>query len=222
MRSFNLLYWILWKDILSEIRNRAALVSMLFFALNIILIFSVSFSMSDLEEMMPGLIWTAFGFTAVIGLSTSFVAETHNQCLEYYRLLPTPKGMIYLGKLCGNLLFIVIVGLALLPLFVLFLGLHVRQLSWLIAVVFLGALGLANLGTLFSALTVNLRAREVLFPLLLLPLSVPVFIGATEATAGILRGAPQAAYRHWLDLLGIFDLIFTLLSFWMFEWILDE
>jgi heme exporter protein B len=223
MRSFSLIRWIVWKDLLCEIRNRENVASMLFFAVNVILVFSFSFVMDDLREVMPGLIWTAFGFTGVIGLGRSFVVETQNDCIESYQLLPAHKGVIYLGKLIGNVLFLLGVELALCPLFVLFFNLDVAGgFPMLLLVGLLGTIGLASLGTLFSVLTSQTRSREVLFPLLLLPLSVPVFIGAIEATRGILDGSPIALYRRWIDLLAVFDLIFIVVSFWLFEAILDD
>jgi len=223
MRPFNVVRWIVWKDLLCEIRNREGIASMLFFALNVVLVFSFSFSMGDLREIMPGLIWTAFGFTAVIGLGKSFLPEAQNDCIESYQMLPGPKGAVYLGKLLGNALFLFLVELALVPLLVLFLNLEFPKNGWLfLPILALGTVGLAALGTLFSALTVQVRAREVMFPLLLLPLSVPVFIGAIEATRGLLDGAPFSFYRRWVEMLAVFDLIFTVVSFWVFEFILDD
>ena len=160
MRPFNVVRWIVWKDLLCEIRNREGIASMLFFALNVVLVFSFSFSMGDLREIMPGLIWTAFGFTAVIGLGKSFLPEAQNDCIESYQMLPGPKGAVYLGKLLGNALFLFLVELALVPLLVLFLNLEFPKNGWLfLPILALGTVGLAALGTLFSALTVQVRAR---------------------------------------------------------------
>jgi len=222
MRHLKVIRWIVWKDLLCEIRNREHIASMLFFALNVVLVFSFSFSMSDLREVMPGIIWTTFGFTAVIGLGKAFLPEAQNDCIEFYQMLPGHKGIIYCGKLLGNALFLFLVELALVPLLVLFLNLEFPPNGLLfVPILALGTIGLAALGTLFSALTVQVRAREVLFPLLLLPLSVPVFIGAIEATRGLLDGSPFSFYRRWIELLTVFDLIFTVVSFWVFEFILD-
>ncbi len=219
----NVIYWITWKDLRCELRNRENLAAMLFFALNILLVFSFSFAMDDLTAILPGLIWTAFGFTSIVGLGRSFVPEVQNDCVEYYQILPVHKGAIYLGKLVGNLVFMTLVGLALVPLLVLFFNIDLGGAPWILLLIFLaGMAGLAILGTLFSALTSRIRAREVMFPLLLLPLSVPVFIGAVEATRGALAGDPLPLYRHWIDLLLIFDGIFVIVAFWISELILDD
>jgi heme exporter protein B len=224
MRFFKVIQWIAWKDLLSEIRNRENISSMFFFALIVILIFSFSFSMDSKssKELMPGIIWVAFGFTGIIGLGKSFLAEVHNDCLEYFQILPVPKGAIYLGKLLGNVLFMMAVEVILFPMFIFFFNLDALEKFPQILLIFTAAtIGLSALGTLFSALTVQVRAREVMFPILLLPLAVPIFIGAVESTRGALSGDPLSLYRHWIELLVVFDIIFTVVSFWVFEFVLD-
>jgi heme exporter protein B len=224
MPFFSVIKWIVWKDMLSEIRSRETISSLFFFALNVILIFSFSFSVDrDVTlALMPGLIWVAFGFTSIIGLGKSFLAETHHDCLSYLQIAPVSKGAIYLGKLCGNLLLMLLVEIILFPLFMIFFNLDIlAKLPSLLLVSLLATIGLSALGTLFSALTVQTRAREVMFPLLLLPLSVPVFIGAVESTAGVLGGEPFSLYRRWIELLFVFDMVVTIASFWVFEFILD-
>ena len=224
MPFFDVIKWIVWKDMLSEIRSRETVSSLFFFALNVILIFSFSFSVDrDVTlVLIPGLIWVAFGFTSIIGLGKSFLSETQNDCLSYLQMAPIPKGAIYLGKLAGNLLLMLIVEIILFPLFILFFNLDIlAKLPALLLVSLLATIGLCALGTLFSALTVQTRAREVMFPLLLLPLSVPVFIGAVESTAGVLSGQGFSFYRHWVELLFIFDMVVTIASFLVFEFILD-
>ena len=225
MTFFSVIRWMIWKDLASEIRSRENISSMFFFAFIVIMIFSFSFSM-DLQaakEIMPGIIWVAFGFTAIIGLGKSFSAELQNDCLENLQISPIPKGAVYLGKLIANLVFILIVELILFPMFVIFFNLDVlAKLHWVLLIFFLGTLGLSAVGTLFSAMTVQVRAREVMLPILLLPMAVPVMIGAVEATRGALNGDPWALYGQWVELLIVFDLIFTVVCFWAFEWILES
>ena len=224
MHFFNVIRWIAWKDLLSEVRNRENISSMFFFALIVIFIFSFSFSLDPriIQEVMPGIIWVAFGFTAIIGLGKSFLAEVNNDCMEYFQILPVPKGAIYLGKFFGNVLFMLAVETILFPLFVLFFNLDILEKFPQFLLIFIVAtVGLSALGTLFSALTVQVRAREVMFPILLLPMAVPIFIGAVEATRGVFNGDPYALYSHWIELLAVFDIIFVVVSFWIFEFILD-
>ncbi len=224
MNFFRVIGWIIWKDLLSELRSRENFSSMLFFALTVIFIFSFSFSMDReaIKELIAGVMWVAFGFTGIIGLGKSFTVELQNDCLESLQIDPISKGAVYLGKLIANLLFILSVELMLLPLFVIFFNLEIlEKLPLLLLILLGGTLGLSALGTLFSALTVQIRAREVMLPILLLPLAVPVFIGAVEATRAVLSGEPAALYRPWLELLLVFDSIFVVVSFWAIEFILD-
>jgi heme exporter protein B len=222
---FNVIGWVAWKDLISEVRSRETLSSMFFFALIVILVFSFSFSMDQqaARELIAGIMWVAFAFTGMIGLGKSFAAELQNDCLEQLQISPTSKGAVYLGKLTANLLFMLVVEVILFPMFVVFFNLDVvEELPLLLLIFALATLGLSTVGTLFSAMTVQIRAREVMLPILLLPLAVPVMISAVEATRGALNGDPLALYGNWLQLLAVFDIVFTVLSFWAFEWILDS
>ena len=138
-------------------------------------------------------------------------------------MAPIPKGAVYLGKLLGNFLFMLIVEVILFPLFVIFFNLDIfGQIPMLLLICFLGTLGLSAMGTLFSAMTVQIKAREVMFPLMLLPLVVPVIIGAVEATRGALDKDPFELYQMWLQLLTVFDVVFLIVSYWLFEFILED
>lgn len=225
MPFFKTIQWVVWKDLVCELRSRETISSMLFFALIVILVFSFSFSMDQdaARQLIAGIIWVAFAFTGIIGLGKSFSSELQNDCLEALQISPIPKGAVYLGKVLANFLFILSVEILLFPLFILFFNLDVvQELGILLLVFFLATLGLSSVGTLFSALTVQIRAREVMLPVLLLPLAVPVMISAVEATRGILNGDPFSFYSQWIQLLVVFDIIFTVVSFWLFELILDS
>ena len=225
MIFFRVIRWIVWKDLLSEIRSRENISSMFFFALIVILIFSLSLSMDQemAKEMIPGILWIAFSFTGTIGLGKSFLVETQNDCMENLLMAPIPKGAVYLGKLLGNFLFMLVVEIILFPLFVIFFNLDIfGQIPMIMLICFLGTLGLAAMGTLLSAMTVQIKAREVMFPLMLLPIVVPVIIGAVEATRGALNGDPFKLYQQWLQLLTVFDLVFLIVSYWLFEFILED
>ncbi|MCC6543905.1 MAG: heme exporter protein CcmB [Nitrospirae bacterium] len=225
MIFFRVIRWIVWKDLLSEIRSRENISSMFFFALIIILIFSLSLSMDTemVKEMIPGILWIAFSFTGIIGLGKSFLVETQNDCMENLLMAPIPKGAVYLGKLLGNFLFMLVVEIIIFPLFVIFFNLDIfGQIPMIMLICFLGTLGLAAMGTLLSAMTVQIKAREVMFPLMLLPLVVPVIIGAVEATKGAINADPLKLYQQWIQLLAVFDLVFLIVSYWLFEFILED
>jgi len=225
MAGLRTVYLLLAKDLLVELRNRETFTVMLFFA--VVILFLFHFSLNPEREnatlLAPGLLWLAFLFTGVLGLGRSFQAEQANDCLEQLLLVPGDRGNIFLGKLVGNATFMFAVELLIIPLFGLFFQLNIWDgLLPLLAVAILGTLGFAAIGTLFSALTANLRAREVLFPLLLFPLIVPVIIGSVTATGVILGGGSLGEASGWLKLLGAFDTIFLVVAYLTFEFVVEQ
>jgi heme exporter protein B len=225
MSGLRKVYFLLAKDLLVELRNREAFTVMVFFA--VVILFLFHFSLNPEREnaalLAPGLLWLAFMFTGVLGLGRSFQAEQTNDCLEQLLLIPGDRGNIYLGKLVGNITFMVAVELLIIPLFALFFQLNVwAALLPLLLVAVLGTLGFAAIGTLFSALTANVRAREVLFPLLLFPLVVPVIISTVSATGIVLAGGTLGEASGWLKLLGVFDTIFLAIAYLTFEFVVEQ
>jgi heme exporter protein B len=225
MAGLRTVYLLLAKDLLVELRNRETFTTMLFFG--VVILFLFHFSLNPEREntalLAPGLLWLAFMFTGVLGLGRSFQAEQANDCLEQLLLVPGDRGNIFLGKLVGNFAFMLAVELLIIPLFALFFQLNLwHALLPLLAVAVLGTLGFAIIGTLFSALTANLRAREVLFPLLLFPLVVPVIIGSVTATGIILGGGTLGEASGWLKLLGTFDTMFLAVAYLTFEFVVEQ
>jgi heme exporter protein B len=225
MVGLRTVYLLLGKDLLVELRNRETFTVMLFFA--VVMLFLFHFSLNPEREnttqLAPGLLWLAFLFTGVLGLGRSFQAEQANDCLEQLLLVPGDRGNIFLGKLVGNVAFMLAVELLITPLFALFFQLNLCDaLLPILAIAVLGTVGFATLGTLFSALTANLRAREVLFPLLLFPLVVPVIIGTVTATNVILGGGALSEASGWLQLLGAFDAIFLAVAYLTFELVVEQ
>jgi heme exporter protein B len=225
MAAWRTVYFLLAKDLLVELRSRETFTVMLFFAVVILFLFHFGLNpeRENTAQLAPGLLWLAFLFTGVLGLGRSFQAEQANDCLEQLLLIPGDRGNIFLGKLIGNVAFMLAVELLIIPLFALFFQLNLWDaLLPLLAVALLGTLGFAAIGTLFSALTANLRAREVLFPLLLFPLVVPVIIGSVTATGIILGGGTLGEASGWLKLLGAFDTIFLAVAYLSFELVVEQ
>ncbi len=225
MSGLRKMYVLHAKDLLVELRNREAFTVMVFFA--VVMLFLFHFSLNPERDntalLAPGLLWLAFMFTGVLGLGRSFQAEQTNDCLEQLLLIPGDRGNIYLGKLVGNISFMLAVELLIIPLVGLFFQLNVWDaLLPLLLVAMLGTVGFAAIGTLFSALTANIRAREVLFPLLLFPLVVPVIIGAVTATGIVLGGGTLREASGWLKLLGVFDAIFLVIAYLTFEFVVEQ
>ena len=212
------------KDVLMELRTKEMVSSMFIFALLVIVIFNFAFDpgMSYINDVAPGILWVAFTFAGILGLNRSFVQEQENDCLQGIMLTPIDRGAIYLGKFLGNVLFMVLIELFTLPLFVLFFNLDIwEHLPILVLVIILSTIGFAAVGTLFSAMSVNTRTREVMLPILLFPVVVPVIIAAVKATGKILGGKGMDDIISWVKLLTGFDIIFLVVCFLTFEYVVE-
>ena len=215
---------VLWKDVLTERRSKAALNALLFFSLLLLFIFQFTLG-GDRERLtaaLPGLLWLGFVLSGLVGLGRTFLLERENDCWDGLLLTPGDKSAIYLGKVAGNLLLMLIVEAILLALFALFFNVDVgRALPALSLVLVLGTIGFAALGTTFAAMTAHVRAREVLFPVLLLPVEVPVLLGSVKATEAALTGEPLSAVAQWLQLLAAADVIYLTVGLLTFDAILE-
>ncbi|MER2599146.1 MAG: heme exporter protein CcmB [Caldilineales bacterium] len=214
---------IVWKDVRAELRTKDILSSMLVFAGLSVLIFQFAFDLraDNVRLVLPGVLWIAVTFAGVLGLNRSFILEQDRGCMEGLLLAPMDRSAIYFGKLIGNLLFIAVVELLLLPLMsVLF---NVSLLSpTLVLVLALGTLGYAAVGTLFAALSINTRAREVMLPILLFPVMIPVFVAGVQAVSGLLDGDTLADIAKWIRLLLAYDGIFIAAAMILFDYVVEE
>lgn len=215
---------ILWKDLVTEWRSRDRAVAMGVFAFLVVIVlhFAVPAGPPDaVRRMAPGLLWVAYVFAAVLGLNRAFALELENEALSGLALAPADRGFVFLGKAAANLVILGAVQAATALFFALAFGVDLRAVAAPLAlVVALGSLGLCSIGTLFSAVSVRTRYREVMLPLLLLPLLVPVLLGAVEASAALLETGELP--RGPLQLLAVTDAVFLIVSFVGFEFVLDE
>jgi len=222
-RSMGKVFAILWKDILSETRTKDVATSVLVFALLVIVIFNFAFEpgTENIELVAPGILWVTFTFAGVLSLSRSFVLEKEKGCMEGLMLCPMDRDVIYLGKMLGSLTFMLIVEAMVLPIFLILfdLPLFMPRLG-LIAL--LATVGFVCVGTLFSALAVNTRAREVMLPILFFPIVAPVIIAAVKATGLVLEGEPWGEMSSWLQIMVAFDVIFLVVSALVFEFVIEE
>src|SRR6266508_1261538 len=171
---------------------------------------------------LHGLLWLGLVLAGLLGLGRSFITERDNDCWEGLRLTPGDKSAIYLGKCLGNFVLMVAVEVVLLSLFGFFYDVDLWPAMGRLAVVLLlGTTGLAAMGTLFAAMTTQLRARELLFPVLLLPAQVPVLLATVSATEAALLGQPLGEVSHWLKLLAGADVVYVMIGILTFEFILD-
>ncbi|GAB4462930.1 MAG: heme exporter protein CcmB [Anaerolineae bacterium] len=215
---------IVGKDIATEIRTKEMFSAMFVFSLLIIFIFNFAFDLraNNLQTLAPGVLWVAISFAGMLGLSRSFILERDRGVLDGLLLTPVDRSAIYFGKMLGNVLFISLVELFILPFFVVLFNQSLATLPLLAGVVILGTIGLASVGTLFSAMAVHTRAREVLLPIMLFPVIIPVMLAAVRLTAAILDGTPFEDVSHWLALVVAFDIIFIAASFILFEFVVEE
>ena len=216
---------IVWKDFVTELKTRELLSAMFIFALLVILIFifSINLSIVKASEVGPGILWVAFLFAGTIGLNRSFMLEKENGCLMGRMLVPADRTTIYFGKLISNLIFLSIMELFILPLFMIFFNIDLlSHLGPLLVVVFLGTLGFCALGTLLSSLSANLKTREIMLPILLYPLLIPIIIGAVRMTGQILDGTELADMMKWIGLTASFDIIYIGVSIMTIDHILEE
>ena len=216
---------IVLKDFTTEWKTRELFSSMFVFAVLVMLIFifSINLSIVSANEVGPGVLWVAILFAGTLGLNRSFTLEKENGCLQGLMLAPVDRSAIFFGKMLSNLAFLLIMQLFLLPVFVIFFNVEVLpHLGSLLLVILMGAVGFSALGTLLSSLASNLKTREIMLPILLYPLMVPVAIGAVRLTGQILDGKSFADMMNWVGLILCFDIIYIGASIMTIDHILEE
>ena len=227
MTSFWRIVWlILRKDLAVEVRTRELLYTTMFFALSCVLIFAVAFVREGkaLTDAAAGILWIAIAFAGTLALGRSFERERYNDTLRALMLGPAVRPAIYVAKLAGILVLLAATELLTVPLVALLFSepLFDRPLL-LIALLVLGTVGFACVGTLFAAMLARARSRDVLLPLLLYPVTIPVMIAGVRGTSALLDAEPNIAMaQFWIVLLLFFDVVFITLSLWTFEPLMTE
>jgi len=218
-------FLLLRKDLLLEMRRPESLLAMFFFGTLLLFVFHFAFDIPPerAPEMAPGLLWLAFLFTGTLGLTQLFAVERENHCLDALLLSPIDRGSLYLAKVSFNLLLMLIVEAVVFPLFWILFNLEPWSLlPSLFGVALLGTIGFCVLGTLFSAVTMKSRSRELLLPFILFPLMIPVIL-ATVRSMGVLLGAGDSQEAvAWTRLLIGFDVIFLTVGFLIFDWVIEN
>ena len=214
---------IVWKDLAVEWRSRQLIVSLLVFALLVILIFNFALDLDALAraEISAGVLWSTFAFAGTLGFNRSMAIEKDREALDGLLLAPVDRGAIYIGKLLANFLFLVILQILTLPIYAVLYNVNVFQ-PGLLAVMALGALGYVAIGTLLAAMAVQARTRELLLPVLLLPLALPLLIAAVRASSGFLDGLAMEYIVPSLNLLLAYTAIMLALGYMFFEYVVEE
>lgn len=221
---------ILRKDVRTEVRTRQMISSMFVFAVLVLLVFNFTLFLDEVRaiELGPGILWVAFVFAATLGLNRSFAIEGENRCLSGLMLAPAPRSAIYFGKLLSNALFMIAMEIFVLPLFVVFFNLSLwelltpSELATFFLVLVLGTVGYAAVGTILAGVAANTTMREVLLPVLLFPVSVPIVIGAAEATRLLFDENPDTTPWIWIRVLLVFTVVFLVVSWLTFEYVIEE
>jgi heme exporter protein B len=212
------------KDLRSELRSKEAVNASISFALVILLLFSFAFdpTAEQTREISGGLLWIVFAFAGALILNRSFSREQANDCLDMLVASPVSGAALFLGKALANWVMLLAVELICLPVFGIFYNIvWTKQLPWLLLVLVLTTWGLTVIGTMFSALTVNLRLRELMLPVLVYPMMIPGLMAAMQLTTILIAGEPIAGDDMvWLRLLIGFDIIFTSLAVGLVETVL--
>ncbi len=217
------IFAITWKDLAAELRSRELLSAMLVFALLVILIFNFALELDvkARETVTSGVLWVTFAFAGTLGLNRSMAIEKDRGCLDGLLLAPVDRSAIYFGKLLSNLVFMIIVEAIVLPVYSMLYNTNLFNIG-LIGVILLGSIGYVAIGTLLSSMAVQTRTRDVLLPILLFPVIVPVLVAAVKASGGFLQRLEMTEIMPWINLLGGYDVIFIAISFMVFDYVVEE
>jgi heme exporter protein B len=213
------------KDIVTELRTREMLLSMFLFGFLVVLIFNFGIEPGIRDENLvkPGVLWAAFTFAAILGLNRSFASEKENDCLQGLLLCPVDRAVIYLGKFIGNFVFLLSMGLIVFLFFSVLYNVDVAAVILPLGLILvLGTVGFCAVGTLFSALSVGLRARDVMLAILLFPIMVPVVLSAAKSSGAVLDGKGLTGSGGWLVLLVVYDVVFIAISIMTFDYVVED
>jgi len=214
---------IIWKDLAAELRSRELLSAMLVFALLVILVFNFALELDAQARasVTAGVLWVTFAFAGTLGLSRSMALEKDRGCLDGLLLAPVDRSTIYFGKAIGNLIFMLIVEAIVLPVYSVLYSVNLFN-PGLLLIILLGSIGYVAVGTLLASMAVQTRTRDILLPVLLFPLVIPILIAAVKGSTGFLQGVDIIDIRPWINLLLVYDVIFVAVAFMVFDYIVEE
>ena len=214
---------VVWKDLAAELRSRELLSAMLVFALLVILIFNFALEL-DIKTratVTAGVLWVIFIFAGTLGLNRSMAIEKDRGCLDGLLLAPVDRSAIYFGKMIGNLIFMLIVEAIVLPIYSVLYNTNLFNPGFLL-VTLLGSIGYVTVGTLLAAMAVQARTRDILLPILLFPVIIPVILASVKASMGFLQGIEISEIMPWINLLIVYDVIFLAAAYMTFDYVVEE
>ena len=216
---------ILAKDLKTEWRAREVFTSMFVFTVLVVVVFQFTIGSNPalIREVAAGVLWVALLFATVIGLQRAVQVEGEEDCLQGVLLAVQDRSALFLAKALANVIYLLVVSGCILPLFALWFRVDLTaSLPALGVILALGIVGLSVLGTLFSLIVLNIRMREVMLPLLFLPVSVPLLIAAVYATGDLIDGKTLADVRDYVILITVFDVVFLVLAVLIFDYVVEE
>ncbi|HXK59729.1 MAG TPA: heme exporter protein CcmB [Acidobacteriota bacterium] len=225
MGQLKLVWLLAIKDLKIEYRSRQAFLTTLFFAALILVVFNFAFDpgSASTRDASPGILWVALLFPGMIQLNRSFQSETEEGTLQGIVLAPVDRGILFLGKVLANWLFLLAIDLLILAVFIVFFNFAPDpSFLWVILFMFLVGAGFSAVGTVFAAMVTNVRIREVLLPILLFPIIVPIILAAVNATREVLIHQDFSTVERWLQLVVAFDVIFLAAGFLVFDYVVGE
>jgi heme exporter protein B len=225
LRSLEIIWTLFRKDLKVEWRQRETLAAICIFGVLVVFLFDFAFAPSGEESLrlLPGVLWVSFAFAGILAFNRSFAAERQNSSLDGLRLAPIEPGLIYLAKMIASLVFLTVAEVVIILAVALWYDFSfLPSIKWFACTVLLGTTGYVAVGVTFGAVAANTRMREVMLPVLQFPVIVPIFIAALEATTGALRHDAPSQFASWVRLLIVFGVVFVVLSFMLFEYVLEE
>jgi heme exporter protein B len=217
---------IIKKDLKMEFRKRECLTSMLFFGILVLVILNIAIGIGQKVDpsISGGILWVAIIFSAVLGLDRVFSNEKENRCIDGLLLSPVFPETIFIAKMMVNMVFMIIAEIILIPLFIVFYNSSVTldAMPMLIAIVLLLNIGFSSVGTLLSAISSGTRRNDIMLPILLFPILIPLIAATVKSTSELLRGSTMDKYSEWLYLILAFDFIFFGSSYLLFEYVIKE
>jgi heme exporter protein B len=214
---------VIWKDLAAEWRSREVISAMLVFALLVIFIFNFALQLDTQARaaVTSGVLWVTFVFAGTLGLNRSMAVEKDRGCLDGLLLAPVDRSAIYFGKMLANLVFILATAVIVLPVYSLLYNTNLFN-GGLALVILLGAEGYAAVGTLLASMAVQARTRDILLPILLFPVALPLLVAAVQASSGFLSGAAWGDLMPWINQLLVYDVVFTAAAFMVFDFVVEE
>lgn len=212
-----------WKDLTAESRSRELFSAMLVFSLLVLIIFNFALALDikTRQSVTSGVLWVTFAFAGTLGLNRSMAIEKDRGCLDALLLAPVDRAAIYFGKVISNLVFMLIVEAIVLPVYSFLYNVNLFN-AGLIGVILLGSIGYIAVGTLLASVAIQTRTRDILLPILMFPVVIPILVSAVQASSGFLTNDNMTNILPWINLIVVYDVVFLSVALMVFDFVITE